>query len=52
MASIIVLFEAIIKDGKMEDYLAHASALKAHLAQAEGFVRSERFSSLETNGNF
>lgn len=50
MTNVIVLFEVTIKDGKMEDYLAQAGALKAHLEQAEGFIRSERFSSLATEG--
>ena len=48
--NIIVLFEVTVKDGKMEDYLKMAGLLKDSLANAEGFVRSERFSSLATEG--
>ena len=46
MESVIVLFEVTLREGKMEDYLAQAAALKDALAQAQGFLRSERFSSL------
>lgn len=48
--NIIVLFEVTVKDGKMEDYLKMAGSLKDSLANAEGFIRSERFSSLATDG--
>ena len=48
--NIIVLFEVTVKDGKMEDYLKMAVSLKDSLANAEGFIRSERFSSLATDG--
>ena len=48
--NLIVLFEVTIKDGKMEDYLSLAATLKESLAQAEGFIRAERFSSLATKG--
>lgn len=48
--NIIVLFEVTVKDGKMEDYLKMAGKLKDSLANAEGFIRSERFSSLATDG--
>ena len=34
----------------MEDYLKMAGSLKDSLAKAEGFIRSERFSSLATEG--
>lgn len=47
---VIVLFEAILKNGKMEDYLAQAAGLKSALFEAEGFIRSERFSSLAVEG--
>ncbi|NBH12847.1 antibiotic biosynthesis monooxygenase [Lachnospiraceae bacterium] len=43
---VIVLFEVTLKNGKMEDYLAQAAGLKSALSEAEGFIRSERFSSL------
>ncbi len=46
MRSVIVLFEVNVKSGKMQDYLQMAGALKDSLAKAEGFIRSERFSSL------
>ena len=39
MSNIIILFEVTVKSGKKEG-----------LANAEGFIRSERFSSLSTNG--
>uniref|UniRef100_UPI0022E8DE62 antibiotic biosynthesis monooxygenase family protein n=2 Tax=Lachnospirales TaxID=3085636 RepID=UPI0022E8DE62 len=50
MGNVIVLFEVTIKDGKMEDYLKMAAGLKDALSQAEGFIRSERFSSLAVEG--
>lgn len=39
-----------VKSGKMQDYLQMAGALKDSLAKAEGFIRSERFSSLAAEG--
>ena len=48
--NVIVLFEVTVKDGKMEDYLKMAASLKDSLANAKGFIRSERFSSLVTEG--
>ena len=50
MGNVIVLFEVTVKDGKMEDYLKMAAGLKESLSQAEGFIRSERFSSLAVEG--
>mgnify|MGYP002556358791 CR=1 FL=1 len=50
MSNVIVLFEVTIKDGKMEDYLKMAASLKDDLSKADGFIRSERFSSLATDG--
>lgn len=47
---IIVLFEVTIKNGHEDQYLALAADLKESLAQAEGFVRAERFSSLANDG--
>ena len=41
---VIVLFEVTVKPGKMEDYLKMAASLKDSIANAEGFIRSERFS--------
>lgn len=50
MENVIVLFEVTIKDGKMDNYLNMAACLKDSIAKAEGFIRSERFSSLSVNG--
>ena len=50
MSNIIVLFEVTVKNGKMDDYLKMAGSLKESLAKAEGFIHSERFSSLATEG--
>lgn len=50
MNNIIVLFEVTVKNGKMDDYLKMAGSLKESLAKAEGFIHSERFSSLATEG--
>lgn len=50
MNKVIVLFEVTIKDGKMEDYLQMAASLKDSLQEAEGFLGSERFSSLSEHG--
>ncbi len=50
MDNIIVLFEVSVKNDKMEDYLKMAGSLKESLAKAEGFIRSERFSSLAVEG--
>ncbi|HIU10093.1 MAG TPA: antibiotic biosynthesis monooxygenase [Candidatus Avidehalobacter gallistercoris] len=50
MSNIIVLFEVTVKSGKMDDYLKMAGFLKDSLVKAEGFIRSERFSSLATEG--
>ena len=50
MNEIIVLFEVTVKDGKMDDYLQMAASLKDGLSEADGFLRSERFSSLAVDG--
>ena len=50
MENVIVLFEVTVKDGKMEDYLNMAAGLKSALSQTDGFIRSERFSSLAAEG--
>ena len=39
-----------VKSGKMDDDLKMAGSLKQSLANAEGFIRSERFSSLAAEG--
>lgn len=49
MANIIVLFEVTIKEGKQGDYLEQAARLKDILAKADGFIGSERFSSLSVD---
>ena len=50
MGEVIVLFEVTMKEGRMEDYLNLAEGLKDSLSQAEGFISSERFSSISTEG--
>ncbi|MBP3366154.1 MAG: antibiotic biosynthesis monooxygenase [Treponema sp.] len=50
MANVIVLFEVTIKDGKHDDYLSKAAELKDSLQNADGFICSERFSSLSVKG--
>ena len=50
MSNTIVLFEVTVKNGKLDDYLKMAGSLKESLANAEGFIRSERFSSLAAEG--
>lgn len=50
MEPVIVLFEVTVKSGKMDDYLKMAASLKDSIANAEGFIRSERFSSLSAEG--
>ena len=50
MGNSIVLFEVTVKSGKMDDYLKIADTLKESLSNAEGFIRSERFSSLTAEG--
>ena len=43
---IYVIFEVIINEGYMDKYLDLASELKESLMQSEGFISSERFSSI------
>lgn len=50
MENVIALFEVTVKNGKMDDYLKMAASLKEELAKADGFLRSERFSSLSVSG--
>ncbi|MFY7779822.1 MAG: antibiotic biosynthesis monooxygenase family protein, partial [Tagaea sp.] len=47
---IAVIFEVIPADGRKDDYLAFAAALKADLEAADGFVSVERFQSLTNPG--
>lgn len=46
MNLVLVLFEVTIKKDFKGAYLAIADKLKENLANAKGFIRSERFSSL------
>ena len=43
---IAVIFEALAKQGRQDDYLAVAEQLRAHLANQPGFISIERFQSL------
>lgn len=45
---ITVLFEVVIKDGKMDEYLRRASALKNELTKFKGLISIERFQSLSS----
>ena len=47
---IVVLFEVTVKKQHRNSYLALAADLNKILANAEGFIRSERFSSLSNEG--
>ena len=47
---ILVLFEVTVKKEGMAEYLKLAASLNAMLAEAEGFIRSERFRSLASEG--
>ncbi len=50
MSQIIVLFEVKPTKQGMENYLELASQLKLMLENADGFIRAERFSSLNDEG--
>ena len=50
MKNIIVLFEVTPTKEGMQKYLDLATALKPMLAGFEGFIRAERFSSLNEEG--
>lgn len=50
MANIIVLFEVKPTKAGMQKYLDLAAMLKPMLAGFEGFIRAERFSSLNEEG--
>ncbi len=47
---VLVIFEVTIKKGCMDAYLALAANLKDELMKSEGFIRTERFSSLANEG--
>ncbi|HTK13947.1 MAG TPA: antibiotic biosynthesis monooxygenase [Xanthobacteraceae bacterium] len=49
---IAVIFEFTPADGRTEDYFALAQALRADLAQIDGFVSIERFVSVNDPGKF
>ena len=50
MANIVVLFEVKPTEAGMKRYLDLAAMLKPMLAGFEGFIRAERFSSLNEEG--
>ena len=50
MGNIVVLFEVTLTKEGMERYLELAAMLKPLLAGFEGFIRAERFSSLNEDG--
>ncbi len=50
MANIIVLFEVKPTEAGLQAYLDHAAMLKPLLSEFEGFIRAERFSSLNEEG--
>lgn len=43
---IAIIFEVWPAEGRKEEYLDHAAALRPHLATIDGFVSVERFQSL------
>uniref|UniRef100_UPI00333F746D antibiotic biosynthesis monooxygenase family protein n=1 Tax=Castellaniella defragrans TaxID=75697 RepID=UPI00333F746D len=47
---IFVLFEVTVRKEYMQDYLSLAAGLKNELEQVDGYLRSERFSSLNNEG--
>jgi heme-degrading monooxygenase HmoA len=47
---IAVIFEVVPAEGRKDDYLGLAAALKAELEAMEGFVSVERFQSLTNPG--
>lgn len=51
MANVVVLFEVKPTKEGMQKYLDLAAMLKPMLAGFEGFIRAERFSSLNEEGN-
>ena len=46
----VVIFEVWPKDGRREEYLEIAAALRAELEQVDGFISVERFVSLTEEG--
>ena len=47
---IAVIFEVNIREGRQEEYLQIAAELREHLAQVDGFISIERFTSLSEEG--
>ena len=47
---IAVIFEVKIKEGMQAEYLEIAAELREHLAQVDGFISIERFTSLSEAG--
>ncbi len=47
---IAVIFEFVPAEGRRDDYLARAAALRTELEKMEGFISIERFESLMTPG--
>lgn len=47
---IIVLFEVVVKQEGMSEYLALGAGLRSELGRAKGFIRAERFKSLAHEG--
>lgn len=47
---IIVIFEVKPRKEGMDDYLKHAAFLKSELSKMDGFISSERFTSLNEEG--
>ena len=45
-----VIFEVQIKEGRRQDYLDLAAALRPELEKIDGFISVERFASLTTEG--
>ena len=50
MENVIVLFEVTIKEDFMKTYLKLVQKLKEELVKNEGFLSSERYTSLNTKG--
>ena len=48
--SVVVLFEVEFLPGAREEYMQFAASLREELAKEEGFIASERFLSVSTEG--
>ncbi len=49
---LIEIFEFTPRQGREDDYFAHAEALRAAVADIEGFLGVERYESVTTPGRF